>query len=109
MNCLQGFTLESSRDKHYAYCIDNETVRVEMPREGSTVEFCDGQNQFKVPFIMYADFETILEPMGPQGPGYPIESLILILINLTANVLTNTFPLVGAFTTSLHMARLRVH
>ena len=42
MNCLQGFTLVSSRDEHYAYCIDNETVRVEMPREGSTVEFCDG-------------------------------------------------------------------
>ena len=29
MNCLQGFTLELNRDKHYAYCIDNETVRVE--------------------------------------------------------------------------------
>ena len=33
MNCLQGFTLESSRDEHYTYCIDNETVGVEMPRE----------------------------------------------------------------------------
>ena len=31
MNCFQGFTLESSRDEHHAYCIDNETVRVEMP------------------------------------------------------------------------------
>ena len=76
-NCLQGFTLESSRDEHYAYYIDSETVRVEMSREGSTVEFCDGQNQFKVSFIMYADFESILEPMGPQGLGSlsdPIES-----------------------------------
>ena len=44
MNCLQGFMLESSRDKHYTYCIYNETVRVEMPRKGSTVEFYDGQN-----------------------------------------------------------------
>ena len=42
MNCLQGFTLELSRDEHYAYCIDNETVRAEMPEEGMTVEFCDG-------------------------------------------------------------------
>ena len=77
MNCLQGCTLESSRDEHYTYCIDNKTIRVEMPQEGSTVEFCNGQNQFKVPFIMYADFESILEPMGPQGPGSlrdPIES-----------------------------------
>ena len=38
-----------------------------MPRTGSTVEFCDGQNQFKVPFIMYTDFESVLEPI--QGPS----------------------------------------
>ena len=38
-----------------------------MPRKGSTAEFCDGQNQFKVPFMMYADFESILEPI--QGPN----------------------------------------
>ena len=30
-NCLQGFTKELSTDQHYSYCIDNETVRVEMP------------------------------------------------------------------------------
>ena len=71
MNCLQGFTQESSRDQHQVYCEDNESVRVEMPKQGSTIEFKDGQNQFKVPFIMYADFESILEPMGPQGLGSP--------------------------------------
>ena len=77
MNCLQGFMQESSRDQHQVYCEDNESVRVEMPKQSSAVEFNDGQNQFKVPFIMYADFELILEPMGPQGPGSlsnPIES-----------------------------------
>ena len=42
-----------------------------MPKQGSTVEFKDGQNQFKVPFIMYADFESILEPMDPVEPGSP--------------------------------------
>ena len=63
MNCLQGFTQELSRDQHQAYCKDNESVRVEMPKQGSTVEFKDGQNQFRVPYIMHADFELILEPM----------------------------------------------
>ena len=38
-----------------------------MPRKGSEIEFCDGQNQCKVPFIMYADFESIFEPI--QGPN----------------------------------------
>ena len=77
MNCLQGFTQESSRDQHRVYCEDNESVRVKMPKQGSTIEFKDGQNQFKVPFIMYADFESILELMGPQGTrslSDPIES-----------------------------------
>ena len=58
---MQGFTQELSRDEHYGYCIDNETVRVEMPSKGLTIEFYDRQNQFKVPFIMYTDFEAILE------------------------------------------------
>ena len=71
MNCLQGFIQESSRDQHHVYCKDNESVRVEMPKRGTTVEFKDEQNQFKVPFIMYADFESILEPMDPQGSGSP--------------------------------------
>ena len=44
MNCLQGFTQESSRDQHQVYCDNNESVRVEMPKQGSTIEFKDGQN-----------------------------------------------------------------
>ena len=69
MNCLQGFTLESSRDQHQVYCEDNETVRVEMPQKGSTIEFCDGQNQVKAPFTIYADFEEILKPIQERVPG----------------------------------------
>ena len=49
--------------------MDNEAVRVEMPNKGSTVEFYDGQNQFNVPFMMYADFEAILEPIQGRVPG----------------------------------------
>ena len=78
INCLQGFTQESSRDQHQVYCKDNESVRVEMPKQGSTAEFKDGQNQFRVPFIMYTDFESILEPMdivelGSTSQPYPNE------------------------------------
>ena len=71
MNCLQGFTQELSRDQHQAYCEDNESVRVEMPKQGLTIEFKDGQNQFRVPYVMYADFESILELMDPVEPRSP--------------------------------------
>ena len=71
MNSLQGFMQESSRDQHQVYCEDNESVRDEVPKQDSTIEFKDGQNQFKVPFIMYTDFESILDPMDPVEPGSP--------------------------------------
>ena len=66
-NCLQGFKEEESRDEHIGYCMNNESVKVEMPHKNLIVQHSDGQFQFKVPFIMYADFESMLEPI--QGPG----------------------------------------
>ena len=44
-----------------------------MPSKGLTVEFYDGQNQFKAPFMMYADFESILMPIKGAGanPNQP--------------------------------------
>ena len=40
-----------------------------MPKEGSLIKFQDGQNQFKFPFIMYTDFEPILEPIEATNPN----------------------------------------
>ena len=33
MNCSQGFNEESSRDEHLDHCINNESVKVEMPHK----------------------------------------------------------------------------
>ena len=71
-NCLQGFAEIKSRDEHclycksneaehYLYCKSNEAVRIEMLVKKLIVEYSDGQYQFKVPFTMYTDFESILE------------------------------------------------
>ena len=66
MNCLQGFHSEESEDKHFKYCKDSDPVRIEMPKKSSFVTFHDEQNQFKVPFVMYAAFEAILKPAKCQ-------------------------------------------
>ena len=86
MNCLQGFPTEISRNKHFKYCKDNETIRVEMPEEGSLVKFHDGQYQFKVPFIMYADFEAMLKLIQMTIPTQKCHTLKESI---------NTFPLVS--------------
>ena len=62
-NCLQGFKTQESRDNHYEYCRSNESVRIEMPTRNPIVSYSNGQHQFKVPFVMYADFGSILEPI----------------------------------------------
>ena len=62
-SCLQGFKTPESRDNHYEYCRSNESVRIEMPTRNPIVSYSNGQHQFKVPFAMYADFESILEPI----------------------------------------------
>ena len=67
MNCLQGFWEESSGDEHVDYCKINELVHIEMPHKKPIIEYSDGQFQFKVPFIIYAYLESILEPI--HGPG----------------------------------------
>ena len=40
-----------------------------MPEEGSFIKFHDGQYQFKVAFIMYADVESILETIESPKPN----------------------------------------
>ena len=63
-NCLNGFTSEATRDEHYTYCNSKDSVRVEMPTRNPIVKYSDGQYQFKLPFVIYADFESILIPVS---------------------------------------------
>ena len=67
INCLNGFRTASARDKHYEYCSSNGHVKVNMPTEKEKwLKFHDGQYQFKVPFMLYADFESILKPVDER-------------------------------------------
>ena len=43
---------------------------MEMPRR-NILKFCDGQNQFKVPFVMYYDLEVLLPKTGERAPDSP--------------------------------------
>ena len=64
MNCLNSFRTASARDKHYEYCSSNDHVKVSMPtKEEKWLKFHDGQYQFILPFILYADFESIVKPV----------------------------------------------
>ena len=64
MNCLNGFRTKPARDKHYEYCSGNGHVKVNMPtKKEKWLRFHDGQYQLMPPFMMYADFKSILKPV----------------------------------------------
>ena len=67
MNCLNSFLTESARDEHYEYCSSDGHVKVKMPTGKEIwLKFHDGQYQFKIPFMLYADFESILKPVDER-------------------------------------------
>ena len=67
INCLNGFRTGSARDKHYVYCSTNGHVKVKMATEKEKwLKFHNGQYQFKVPFMLYADFESISKPVDER-------------------------------------------
>ena len=67
MNWLNGFWTESERNKHFECCSNNGHVKVKMPSEKEKwLKFHDRQYQFKVPFMRYVDFESILKPVNER-------------------------------------------
>ena len=69
INCFNTFSLEKSFKEHVEVCLSNESVKIEMPKKGSTIEFKNYVKKLKVPFVIYADFESYTEriPQGQQG------------------------------------------
>ena len=63
---MNAFWTEKDRDDYYVNCLDDDEVKLEISwkKEDRLVEYHNGQNQFKVPFAMYADFKSILKPVG---------------------------------------------
>ena len=67
MNGPNAPRIESARDKHDEYCSNNVHFKVKMPNEKEKwLRFHDGQYQFKVPFMLYADIECILKPVDQR-------------------------------------------
>ena len=56
-----------ARHKYYEYCSSYAHMKVRMPSEKEKwLKFHDGQYQFNVLFMLYADFESILKPLDDQ-------------------------------------------
>ena len=76
-NCYTPFTSEKLPAEHDEICRNNDTVKIEMPKQ--TEDYFPTQyfkNYFKsqnVPFVVYADFESFTNPISSSQPD-PKES-----------------------------------
>ena len=61
LNCFNTFSIEKSFKQHTEFCLSNETVRVDMPKKGASIKFDKFGKTLKVPFVIYADFESFTE------------------------------------------------
>ena len=69
-HCLHGFTAQVLLQNHIEGCYKHDPTSVKLP-EGrqSFMEFKDWKKTMKVPYVIYADFECILEPIPSSVPG----------------------------------------
>ena len=67
-NCMLGYRSKEALSKHWPYCKEHSCVRVELPEKGSSVGFRHPGRKMRVPFVIYADFESYIKPIYTCGP-----------------------------------------
>ena len=68
--CLQCFYSKEDFENHSGDCmVVNGTQKIAMPKEGSKVYFNNYDRQLPVPFVIYADFESIIKNVDTCIPA----------------------------------------
>jgi len=67
--CCHPFTARSALISHQELCQTQKPQRIEMPKPGSYLEFNRYDSMLKMPFVIYADFESILVPISGCAPN----------------------------------------
>ena len=67
--CLNPFWCEQSLNKHHEYCSNHETVKIEMPKKGDILKFKNYYKGEKVPFMIYADTESLIKSLQTCEPS----------------------------------------
>ena len=65
LNYFQSYTTENKLKKHEKVCKNHDYCYVELPEEDNKIlKYNQGEKSMKVPFIIYADLESLLEKMN---------------------------------------------
>ena len=68
LNCLNAFDTPEKLDKHKEYCGEEESVKINMPPPETYIKFKNYLYSERAPFVIYADFESLLKPLETCKP-----------------------------------------
>ena len=66
---LNPFWCQESLCKHKEYCNEYEAVKIVLPEKGTMLKYKHYHRLEKVPFIIYADFESYIKPLQSCDPN----------------------------------------
>ena len=69
MRCLNPFNDQKALDKHEEYCSNHEAVKIIMPEKGTMLRFKNYHRGERVPFVIYANFESCIKSIDTCDPN----------------------------------------
>ena len=67
-NCMLGYRSKEALSKHWPYCKEHGCVRVELPKKDTFLKFSHPERKMRVPFVIYAGFESYIKPISTCDP-----------------------------------------
>ena len=65
LNCFHSYRTENKLESHKKICENHDYCHAEMPtKDNNIIKYNYGEKSMKVPFIIYADLECLLEKMS---------------------------------------------
>ena len=62
LNCFHSYRTKNKLDAHKKVCENHEYCHIEMPnKDNNKIKYNQGEKSIKLPFIIYADLECLLE------------------------------------------------
>ena len=65
LNCFHWYRTKNKLEAHKKICENRDYCRAEMPtKDNNTIKYNHGEKSVKLPFVVYADLECLLEKMS---------------------------------------------
>ena len=66
LNSFHSYRTKSKLEAHKKICENRDYCRAEIPtKDNNTIKYNHGEKSIKLPFVVYADLESLLEKMSP--------------------------------------------